>query len=61
MNINALLRIYPFLETGIIGSSVLNNTIPYIKLGNGNKLNIQSDTFINTIYLSIFSLLLLLS
>ncbi|MBQ6992124.1 MAG: peptidoglycan-binding protein [Clostridia bacterium] len=37
MNINALLRIYPFLETGIIGSSVLNNTIPYIKLGNGNN------------------------
>ncbi len=37
MNLSALLRIYPFLESGIIGSSVLNNSIPYIKLGNGNN------------------------
>lgn len=35
MNITALNRIYPFLQTGIVGSSVLNNSIPYIKIGNG--------------------------
>ena len=35
MNIEALKSIYPFLETGIIGNSVLGNPIPYIKLGIG--------------------------
>lgn len=37
MNISALSKIYPFLNIGIIGSSVLNNSIPYIKLGNGTN------------------------
>ncbi|MBE5820071.1 MAG: LysM peptidoglycan-binding domain-containing protein [Clostridiales bacterium] len=37
MNLTAMLKIYPFLESGIIGSSVLNNSIPYIKIGNGNN------------------------
>ena len=36
MNISALSRIYPFLETGTIGSSVLNTSIPYIKIGTGD-------------------------
>ena len=37
MNIQALKRIYPFIEVGYIGSSVLNNAIPFIKIGNGIK------------------------
>ena len=36
LNITALSAIYPFLQIGSIGSSVLNNSIPYIKIGNGD-------------------------
>ena len=36
LNINALSAIYPFLQVGSIGSSVLNNSIPYIKIGTGD-------------------------
>ena len=36
LNITALSSIYPFLRIGSIGSSVLNNTIPYIRIGTGD-------------------------
>ena len=37
MNINSFETIFPFIETGSIGNSVLGNSIPYIKIGNGPK------------------------
>ena len=36
-NIAALKNIYPFLQTGSIGKSVLGKDIPYIKIGNGTN------------------------
>lgn len=37
INIRALKVVYPFLETGFIGRSVLGEDIPYIKIGRGEK------------------------
>ena len=37
MNINSLKTVFPFIEIGSIGNSVLGNSIPYIKIGNGEK------------------------
>jgi len=37
INIPALKRIYPFLQFGTIGNSVLNKIIPYIRFGTGPK------------------------
>ena len=37
MNINSLRTTFPFIETGSIGNSVLGNSLPYIRIGNGEK------------------------
>lgn len=44
-DIQNLKLIYPFLELGEIGRSVLNKSIPYIKIGNGNKKVFYSASF----------------
>ncbi len=36
-NVNSLRIVYPFLQTGTIGTSVLGNPIRYIQFGNGPK------------------------
>ena len=36
-NINGLKMLYPFLEVGIIGYSILGKEIPYIKIGRGAR------------------------
>ena len=36
-NIQSLLNTYPFLQSEIIGYSVLGNPIPYIRIGKGNN------------------------
>jgi g-D-glutamyl-meso-diaminopimelate peptidase len=37
MNLMALKKIYPFLEIGSVGNSIMGNKLYYIKIGNGNK------------------------
>ena len=37
MDIQKLKQTYPFLEIGNIGYSVLGRTIPYIRIGSGQK------------------------
>lgn len=45
MNINSLNIIFPFIQTGSIGNSVLGNSIPYIKIGNGSKQIFYNASF----------------
>lgn len=44
-NIQELKLRYPFIETGIIGYSVLGKQIPYIRLGNGEKEVMYNASF----------------
>lgn len=37
INIPAIKKVYPFLEIGSIGKSVLNRVIPYLRFGKGEK------------------------
>ena len=37
INIDSLLSLYPFIEIGFIGRSILGRNIPYIRIGNGSK------------------------
>lgn len=52
-DINSFKSLFPFIETGIIGYSVLGKPIPYIKIGNGpNKVlyaaSFHANEFITT-------------
>ena len=45
INLNSLRNLYPFLEIGSIGKSILNTDIPYIKMGQGPKEVFYSASF----------------
>lgn len=60
INVRALKVVYPFIETGFIGTSVLGEEIPYIKIGNGPKevlydASIHANEWITSVLLMKFA------
>lgn len=45
VNVRALKVVYPFIETGFIGTSVLGEEIPFVKIGNGKKEVFYNGSF----------------
>lgn len=45
MNVYSLQMVYPFLEVGYIGKSVLGKNIPYIRIGKGSKEVFYNSSF----------------
>ena len=37
INLDTLKKLYPFIEIGVAGYSVLGNSIPYVRIGRGPK------------------------
>ena len=37
IHIDYLMKLYPFIEVGSIGKSILGRSIPYIRIGRGTK------------------------
>ena len=45
IDLDFLRKLYPFLEIGSIGKSILGRNIPYIKIGKGHKQVFYSASF----------------
>lgn len=45
INLNSLKKLYPFIELGSVGKSILGKNIPYVKIGRGNKAIFYSASF----------------
>ncbi len=45
INLNSLKKLYPFIEVGTIGKSVLGKDIPYVKIGRGQNKVFYSASY----------------